>query len=214
MLVRGTRADTAEAGHVRTTQVFIGAENRRISEARFVPPPPGDHLRDGLEAWQRWITEPHALHPVGQAALAHYQFESLHPLTDGNGRLGRLIAMLQLVNAKELQTPIVNLSPWLNARRDEYQSHLFEVSATGNFDPWVTFFCEALTAQDAPPADRRAVRADLQLRRSPIAARQSRVAGHKRAAVFPGTEALGETAAQGAEARGFEPRMGGKPKPH
>jgi Fic family protein len=78
MLVRGTRADTAEAGHVRTTQVFIGAENRRISEARFVPPPPGDHLRDGLEAWQRWITEPHALHPVGQTALAHHQFESLH----------------------------------------------------------------------------------------------------------------------------------------
>ena len=146
MLVRGTRADTAEAGHVRTTQVFIGAENRRISEARFVPPPPGDHLRDGLEAWQRWITEPHALHPVGQAALAHYQFESLHPFTDGNGRLGRLVVMLQLVTAKELQTPIVNLSPWLNARRDEYQSRLFEVSATGHFNPWVSFFCEALTA--------------------------------------------------------------------
>ena len=87
-----------------------------------------------------------ALHPVGQAALAHYQFESLHPFTDGNGRLGRLVVMLQLVTAKELQTPIVNLSPWLNARRDEYQSHLFKVSATGDFNPWVRFFSEALTA--------------------------------------------------------------------
>jgi len=146
MLVRGTRADTAEAGHIRTTQVFIGAENRRIGEARFVPPPPGNLLRDGVEAWQRWITEPHDLHPVGQAAIAHYQFEALHPFTDGNGRLGRLIAVLQLVGAKELQTPIVNLSPWLNARREQYQAHLFEVSASGDFSPWVDFFCQALTA--------------------------------------------------------------------
>lgn len=87
MLVRGTRTDTAEAGHVRTTQVFIGAENRRISDARFVPPPAGDLLRDGLQAWQRWINQPYDLHAVGQAALAHYQFETLHPFTDGNGPL-------------------------------------------------------------------------------------------------------------------------------
>jgi Fic family protein len=144
MLVRGTRADTAEAGHVRTTQVFIGAENRRVSEARFVPPPPGNLLRDGVQAWQRWINQEHDLHPVGRAALAHYQFETLHPFTDGNGRLGRLIAILQLIAAKQLRTPIVNLSPWLNERRDAYQGHLFEVSATGDFNPWVTFFCHAL----------------------------------------------------------------------
>lgn len=149
MIVHGTCADTAEAGHVRITQVFIGAENRRISEARFVPPSPGDHLRDGLQAWQQWIIESHDLHAVGQAAFAHYQFESLHPFTDGNGRLGRLIAMLQLISAKELQAPIVNLSPWLQARREAYQAHLFEVSVTGDFSPWVTFFCSALTAQAA-----------------------------------------------------------------
>ncbi|HEY5985724.1 MAG TPA: Fic family protein, partial [Streptosporangiaceae bacterium] len=83
---------------------------------------------------------------VGQAALAHYQFEALHPFTDGNGRLGRLIAILQLMPAKELQTPIVNLSPWLNARREQYQACLFEVSASGDFNPWVVFFCAALTA--------------------------------------------------------------------
>jgi Fic family protein len=145
MLVHGTRADTTEAGHVRTTQVFIGAENRRVSEARFVPPPPGDLLRDGLQAWQRWINEKHDLHAVGQAALAHYQFETLHPFTDGNGRLGRLAAVLQLIRAQELQTPVVNLSPWLADRRDEYQGHLFEVSASGDFNPWVAFFCHALS---------------------------------------------------------------------
>jgi len=154
MLVRGTRADTAEAGHIRTTQVFIGAENRRVSEARFVPPPPGNLLREGTESWQRWINEPHDLHPVCQAALAHYQFETLHPFTDGNGRLGRLIAVLQLVSAKELQTPIVNLSPWLNARREQYQAHLFEVSATGDFSAWVMFFCQALTAHAVESAAR------------------------------------------------------------
>jgi Fic family protein len=145
MLVHGTRADTAEAGHVRTTQVFIGAENRRISEARFVPPPPGDLLRDGLQAWQKWINQKHDLHAVGQAALAHYQFEALHPFTDGNGRLGRLVVLLQLITAQELRAPIINLSPWLNDRRDEYQGRLFEVSASGDFSPWVTFFCHALS---------------------------------------------------------------------
>jgi Fic family protein len=144
MLVRGTRADTAEAGHVRTTQVFIGAENRRVSEAHFVPPPPGDLLRDGVQEWQRWIIQDHDLHPVGRAALAHYQFEALHPFTDGNGRLGRLIAILQLIKAGQLHEPIVNLSPWLNERRDEYQSHLFEISVSGDFNPWVIFFCRAV----------------------------------------------------------------------
>jgi Fic family protein len=110
------------------------------------PRNPRRHGGSRSHPWQAWINESHDLNHVGQAAIAHYQFEALHPFTDGNGRLGRLVTVLQLVRAKELRTPVVNLSPWLSARREQYQAHLFEVSATGDFNPWVQFFCQALTA--------------------------------------------------------------------
>jgi Fic family protein len=154
MLVRGTRADNAEAGHIRTTQVLIGLERRRVAEARFIPPPPGDHLRDGALAWQEWIRDSHELHAVAVSALAHYQFETLHPFNDGNGRLGRLTALLQLITVGDLQSLVVNLSPWLKERENDYQGNLFEVSATGDFNPWVTFFCEALICHGGEAVDR------------------------------------------------------------
>ena len=155
ILIRATPADTAEAGHIRATQVLIGGRGRRVEEARFIPPPPGDHLRDGCLAWQDWIRDSHPnLHPIAVSALSHYQFETLHPFNDGNGRLGRLVALLQLITARELQSFVVNLSPWLKQREDEYQKQLFEVSATGNFDPWVGFDCAALQEHGAEAVDR------------------------------------------------------------
>jgi len=71
---------------MRTKQVFIGAENRRIAEARFIPPP-GDVLRAGCQAWLQWVHgwASRPLHLLISMALAHYQFETLHPFTDGNG---------------------------------------------------------------------------------------------------------------------------------
>jgi Fic family protein len=147
ILVRGTPADNAEAGHVRTSQVMIGlGKTQRVHAARFVPPPAGDLLRDGVEAWLRWIGHSSDRHIVCQAALAHYQFETLHPFNDGNGRLGRLIALLQLIYVKELRSLVMNLSPWLKDRQVEYQDQLFDVSASGNFGAWIEFFCQALIA--------------------------------------------------------------------
>lgn len=82
-------------------------------------------------------------------ALGHYQFETLHPFNDGNGRLGRLVCVLQLARAGELRFPILNLSPWLERRRRDYQDHLLRCSATGEFDGWIRFFCEAAREQAA-----------------------------------------------------------------
>lgn len=147
MIVRGTRSDTSDSGRVRATQVFIGADRRRVTEARFIPPPPGDLLRDGVEDWERWVRTANDLHVLVRMALAHYQFETLHPFIDGNGRLGRLIAILQLVKEGHLRVPILNLSPWLEARREQYQDHLLTVSQSGDFEPWVAFFCRAVKAQ-------------------------------------------------------------------
>jgi Fic family protein len=147
ILVRGTQADNSEAGHIRTTQVFIGINSRqRVGDARFVPPPPGDLLRDGIQSWFSWIGATCDRHVICQAALAHYQFETLHPFNDGNGRLGRLAALLQLIISGDLSSLVINLSPWLKEHQEAYQRHLFDLSATGNFDPWIQFFCGALIA--------------------------------------------------------------------
>lgn len=154
MIVTGTRADTDSAGRLRDTQVFIGVDRRRVNEARFIPPPAGDLLRDGMEAWEGWIRADSDLQIIVRMALAHYQFETLHPFTDGNGRLGRLVAILQLVQQGDLRIPILNLSPWLEQRRSEYQDGLLELSVTGNFEPWVVFFCEAVRSQAAEAVDR------------------------------------------------------------
>lgn len=147
-LFRDVRDKPRVVGELRKDQVWIGAKDRPITEARFVPPPPGDQLRAGLDAWAEWVQAEHAhLPPVLQAALAHYQFETLHPFSDGNGRIGRLAIVLQLLRAGSIDEPAVTVSPWFLRRREDYQAHLLRVSCTGNWDPWVTFFCRAVREQ-------------------------------------------------------------------
>jgi Fic family protein len=137
-----------DIGQSRRSQVWIGEKNRPIQEARFVPPPADDRLQSGLDAWERWVQDEHAhLAPVVLAAMAHYQFETLHPFGDGNGRLGRLVVVLQLLRSGMIQQPAITLSPWLLRHRAEYQEHLLGVSCTGNWNPWIQFFCEAIRAQ-------------------------------------------------------------------
>ncbi|GAA1840209.1 hypothetical protein GCM10009687_01520 [Asanoa iriomotensis] len=127
--------------------MFIGTGGGRVTEARFVPPPPGDQLRAGVDAWAEWINQSDSYPLIIKMALGHYQFETLHPFNDGNGRLGRLVCVLQLARAKELRFPLLNLSPWLERRRREYQDHLLQCSVTGEFDAWIRFFSEAARAQ-------------------------------------------------------------------
>ncbi len=149
-IVRDTDSDGPEAGAVRVTQVFIGAKHRRVSEARFVPPPPGDHLVAGCQAWLQWLSDPQVLKEIpliARIAMAHYQFETLHPYTDGNGRIGRLVAVLQMLSEKELCAPVLSVSTWLTDRADEYRDHLLNVSRTGDWCPWIEFFAHAVAAE-------------------------------------------------------------------
>ena len=136
-----------DPGRVREHQVVIGPRGGTVYEARYIPPPPDDRLRAGLDHWQAWLETRHPLPPPVKAAMAHYQFESLHPFGDGNGRLGRLIIVLQLVRSGVLSEPAITISPWLRKRRTEYQDHLLRVSKTGDWNSWVCFFCDALTEQ-------------------------------------------------------------------
>ena len=149
-IVRGTSSDGAGTGALRTTQVFIGATDRRVAEARFVPPPPGDQLRAMCERWASWLEDPTPrknITLVARLALAHYQFEALHPFTDGNGRLGRLIIVLQTLREGALHSPVLAISPWLEERASTYRNHLFDVSATGEWGPWIEFFADAIISE-------------------------------------------------------------------
>lgn len=147
IIVRGTRGDTADAGDIRPHEVAIGAEGKPIHEARFVPCPAGDHLVAGVEAWEEWVNAKSDLLIVAKMAIAHYQFETLHPFGDGNGRLGRLISLLQVMQAGELRWPVLNIAPWFESRRQQYQDSLLDVTLTGDFSPWVELFAHAVEVQ-------------------------------------------------------------------
>lgn len=145
ILVRGTRGDTYDSGRLRERQVYIGDEGLPIEQSRFVPPPPKEPLSRGMDDWENWVNNSDIEMPLlVKAALGHYQFETLHPFSDGNGRLGRLVITLQIMQASALKYPILNLSTWLEPRRSLYTDHLLNVSATGDFDAWVAFFAQAV----------------------------------------------------------------------
>ncbi len=146
ILVQGTRGDGPDRGRLRSGQVYIGERHAGIENSRFVPPPPGEILVTGFDAWEKWINTEDAIPLLVKIALSHYQFETLHPYNDGNGRLGRLVIVLQLVYARALAHPILNLSTWLEARKDDYKDLLLAVSKTGDYDPWVQFFATAMAA--------------------------------------------------------------------
>lgn len=168
VLVQGTPGEHSDAGDVRDRQVVIGAPGSRVVDARFVPPPPGDQLQAGVDQWLKWVGEPSTdLSPVVRAALAHYQFETLHPFSDGNGRIGRLLIVLQLMRDEVLTEPILVVSPWFEARRIAYQDGLLELTVTGNWDGWVAFFAQGVAA--GAEATRRSIHDLLEWRDHAIA---------------------------------------------
>jgi len=140
ILVRDTDAETADAGRVRTTPVAIGSPTGSVEDARFVPMPEGLALGVALQDLIRWMSRGPDREPMVAAAMAHYQFETLHPFNDGNGRIGRLMIVLQFLTDGLIHQPLLSVSPWFEARRPQYQEHLAEVSRTGQWDRWVSFF--------------------------------------------------------------------------
>ncbi|WP_235931530.1 Fic family protein [Actinomyces respiraculi] len=150
-LMRGTALE-AESGRLRTSQVVIGwqpgagRDLTPVEAARFVPAPPGDQLRAGVEDLLTWVGTDHTdrIDPVVVVGMAHYQFEMLHPFRDGNGRLGRYLIVLTLLRHGLLTEPALTVSPWFEARRAEYDDALLGVSTDGDWDTFLTFFAHGL----------------------------------------------------------------------
>lgn len=145
-LMQGTAAAEAQVGRVRTIQVMIGSHGGvRVEDARFVPPPPGADLEHALAGWAGWMSRSHDdIDPVVAAAMGHYQFEALHPFSDGNGRIGRLLVVVHLLGQGVLTEPTLTVSPWFEARRADYYDRLLAISQSGAWDEWVRFFSDGL----------------------------------------------------------------------
>nr|WP_255672975.1 Fic/DOC family N-terminal domain-containing protein [Glycomyces amatae] len=145
-LVRDTPSERRDPGRLRTIQVAIGNGGSSIESARFIPMPPGIELRAAVQDLVDWVKKDSDCDPVVSAAMGHYQFETLHPFADGNGRIGRMLIVLQLITHGALRQPLLSVSPWFEDHRDEYQERLYSVSAKGEWDPWVRFFSSGLAA--------------------------------------------------------------------
>lgn len=138
--VRGG-APALTPGEFRSSQNWIGGTGP--GNARFVPPPPGD-MDDALGALEKYLHEEDSLPPLIHCALIHYQFETIHPFNDGNGRVGRLLITLYLVWKDLLQEPLLYLSVYLKAHQQEYYDRLQQVRTDGNFEAWIRFFLDGI----------------------------------------------------------------------
>lgn len=144
-LMQGVRGLDATPGKFRKIQNWIGIPGVNINTARFVPPPT-DKLMDCLSDLENFFHNKQ-LPILVHTALCHYQFEAIHPFLDGNGRVGRLLIILLLIERGVLPSPLLYLSAFFEATRDEYYRQLYNVSAKGAWNEWLIYFLNGVALQ-------------------------------------------------------------------
>lgn len=145
-LLTGVRGEEKFPGELRKSPVWIGSPNARPETARFIPPL-HEHLGALLDDWERFVNEPSNMPPVLRAALMHYQFETIHPFLDGNGRIGRLLIGFELMHDGVLESPILPISGYFEEHRLEYYERLQSVRERGEIEEWVQFFSRGIEQQ-------------------------------------------------------------------
>lgn len=150
VLMEGVRGQEKSPGEFRYSQNWIGGQGSTLRNARYIPPNPEDMI-DAMSDLEKYMNSEDTLDPLIQAALIHYQFETTHPFLDGNGRVGRLLITLFLIEKKILSTPSLYISYFLKMNRVEYYDRMTQVRKTGDYEQWVLFFLQALSdsAEDA-----------------------------------------------------------------
>lgn len=144
-LMSGVRGDHATPGAFRRSQNWIGPPGCTLATATYIPPPP-DEMVKCLEQWELFLHE-RSLPPLVQIAMAHYQFEAIHPFLDGNGRIGRLLITLFLVERGVLPAPLLYLSAFFEATRRDYYERLLGVSMKGEWETWLSYFLNGVARQ-------------------------------------------------------------------
>ncbi|MDQ1124221.1 Fic family protein [Microbacterium trichothecenolyticum] len=158
-LLTGVRGEEKSPGEFRRSPVWVGRAGATPDTATFVPPLP-NHLGELLTDWERFVNDDGRVLPaLIQAALMHYQFETIHPFLDGNGRIGRLLINLILMERNRLSLPLLYLSNYFETHREEYYERLQAVRETADIEGWLVFFLDAVRAQaeDAVSRSRRLI---------------------------------------------------------
>jgi Fic family protein len=150
VLMEGSRGQEKNPGEFRYSQNWIGGQGSTLKNARFIPPAPED-MAAAISDLEKYINGDDELDILICVALIHYQFETIHPFLDGNGRVGRLLITLNLIEKGVLTTPALYISYFLKKNRIEYYDRLSEVRRNGNYEQWVKFFLQAIyeSAEDA-----------------------------------------------------------------
>ena len=138
-LMNGVRGDKATPGEFRRSQNWIGPEGSTPQDASYVPPPVGD-MHACLHDWEKFLHERDAMPDLVQCALMHEQFEAIHPFLDGNGRIGRLLIPLFLIERGRLSLPLLYLSDYIDEHRKDYYELLQRVRTHGDWHAWIRYF--------------------------------------------------------------------------
>lgn len=154
-LMYGVRGGMRAPGQFRTTQNWIGPADAGLAAALFVPPPVPE-MHDSLNNLEVFLHDERSYPPLIHAAIAHAQFETIHPFLDGNGRVGRLLITLLLVQRGVLSKPLLYLSHFLKKHRAEYYDRLTGVRESGNWESWIAFFLRGVieTSREATQLSR------------------------------------------------------------
>ncbi len=144
-LMTGVRGEHATPGEFRRSQNWIGPPGATLANAVYVPPPPSE-LMGCLGDWEKFLHD-RSLPPLAQIGLIHYQFEAIHPFLDGNGRVGRLLITLFLVERGILPTPLLYLSAFFEATRRDYYDRLQGVRERGAWADWLQYFLNGVARQ-------------------------------------------------------------------
>ena len=144
-LLSGVRGEEKNPGEFRRSQNWIGAANCSLREARYIPPNVED-MNAAMNDLEKYINENEEYDPLIRIALIHYQFETIHPFLDGNGRVGRLMILLYMMEQKLISGPVVYISYFLKKNQIEYYDRITEVRRSGNYEQWIGFFLEAVIA--------------------------------------------------------------------
>lgn len=150
ILLEGVRGEKKTPGEFRTSQNWIGGQGSTLKNATYIPPNVSD-MEEAMADLEGYIHQEDGLDPLIRGALIHYQFETIHPFLDGNGRIGRLLITLFLMEQGVLTSPALYISYYLKKNRIEYYDRMMEVRNKGNFEQWVSFFLSAVaeSAEDA-----------------------------------------------------------------
>ena len=144
VLMEGVRGQEKSPGEFRYSQNWIGGQGSTIRNARYIPPNPED-MQTAMSDLEKYMNGDDSLDPLIQAALIHYQFETIHPFLDGNGRIGRLLILLYLMEQGLLAKPVIYISYFLKKNQVEYYDRISEVRRSGNFEQWIRFFLESVS---------------------------------------------------------------------